>query len=49
MNRENLFLYKKNGKQILVFGNIKIEKNTFYHHKASVFVGSISTLKDFFG
>ena len=43
INSENLFLYKKNGKQILIIGNIKTEKNTFYHHKTPVFVGSIST------
>ena len=25
------------GKEILTFGNIEIEKNKFYHHKAPLF------------
>ena len=29
----------KMGKEILTFGNIKIEKNRFYHHKTPNFLG----------
>ena len=29
------------GKEILTFGNIKIEKNKFYRHKNPIFLGDV--------
>ena len=29
------------GKEILTFGNIEIEKNKFYHHKATIYLGDV--------
>ena len=29
------------GKEILMFGKIEIEKNTFYHHKAAILLGDV--------
>ena len=31
------------GKEILTFGNIEIEKNKFYHHKAAICLGDVDT------
>ena len=33
------------GKEILTFGNIKIEKNKFYRHKTPIFVGDVDIEK----
>ena len=33
------------GKEILTFGNIEIEKNAFYHHKTSIFLGEVDIEK----
>ena len=29
------------GKEILMFGDIEIEENKFYHHKFSIFLGDV--------
>ena len=33
------------GKETLTFGNIKIEKNTFYCHKTSILLGDVNIEK----
>ena len=33
------------GKEILMFGNIEIEKNKFYHHKTPTFLGDVDIKK----
>ena len=33
------------GKEILAIGNIEIEKNKFYHHKTSIFLGDVDIEK----
>ena len=39
-----IFIYK-NGKEILTFANIEIEKNWFYHHKTPLFCGDLDIEK----
>ena len=39
------FHAKKMGTEILIFGNIEIEKSKFYHHKTPVFLGDVNTEK----
>ena len=33
------------GEEILTFGNIKIEKNKFYHHKSPIFLEDVNIEK----
>ena len=37
MKHKKLLSHIKMSKEILMLGNIEIEKNTFYHNKTSIF------------
>ena len=41
IKHKNLFSYEKMDKEMLMFGNIEIEKNKFYRHEATIFFGRL--------
>ena len=41
IKNKNLISYIKMGKEILTFGDIEIEKNTFYRNQAPIFLKDV--------